>query len=143
MLMEFDRKKSLQQLEGHVLLRPKFDSHLATECHRLHEVPLCDFSIENLRIMIGQNISLEYLVPIALERLHENPFAAGDFFECDLLASVLRAEPTFWSSNPGLRERLVEITERAISLFPTMPDIATEVVTGAVMGEYENFQRQK
>ena len=63
--MEFDRSKSLEELEGHDWDEPTYDSGLVTECHRLHRVPLCDFTVENLRITIGQIIGLEYLVPLA------------------------------------------------------------------------------
>ena len=63
-----DRNESLQQLEGEDWGEPNFDSHLVAECHRLRRIPLRDFSVEDLRIMIGQDIGLEHLAPLALER---------------------------------------------------------------------------
>jgi len=141
--MQSDRSKSLQQLDGEDWGEPTFDSHLVSECHRLHRVPLRDFTIEDLRITIGQDIGLEHLVPLALERLHDDPFAEGAYYPCDLLVSVLRAEARFWQSHPELRERLVAITERAISLFPTVPDIASKTVTREVKRAYEEFQRRQ
>jgi hypothetical protein len=59
--MQFDRAKSLQELEGHDWGDPSYDSHLVTECHRLHRIPLCDFTVEDLRITIGQNITATVL----------------------------------------------------------------------------------
>jgi hypothetical protein len=85
----------------------------------LRRVPLCDFTTEDLRITIGQNIGLEYLVPLALERLDGNPFTPGAYYPCDLLVSVLRSDMKFWQRRGKLRERLVTIAERAIGLFPT------------------------
>src|SRR5882757_1092873 len=67
-----------------------------TECHRLRCIPLHEFTAENLRIMIGQQIGLPYLIPLALEMLRGNPFTAGDLYEGDLLAAVLRADSRFW-----------------------------------------------
>jgi hypothetical protein len=67
--MELDRSKSLQQFDGEDWGEPTFDSHLVSECHRLHRVPLRDFTVEDLRITIGQQIGLDYLIPLALERL--------------------------------------------------------------------------
>lgn len=141
MPVKSDRNKSLQQLEGEDWGEPTFDSRLVKECHRLHRVPLRDFTVEDLRITIGQQIGLEYLVPLALERLHHDPFAEGAYYPCDLLVSVLSAEARFWRSHPELREQLVAITERAISLFPTVPDIASKTVTRAVKRAYEEFQK--
>jgi CDI immunity proteins len=138
-----DRNKSLQQLDGQDWGEPTFDSHLVTECHRLRRVPLRDFTVEDLRITIGQQIGLEYLVPLALDRLHDDPFVEGAYYPCDLLVNVLGAEARFWQSHPELRAQLVAITERAISLFPTVPDIASKTVTRAVRRAYEEFQKRQ
>ena len=94
-LMNFERSKSLQELDGQDWGEPTFDSHLVTECHRLRRVPLRDFTVEDLRITIGQQIGLDYLIPLALERLEDDPFAEGAYYPCDLLVSVLRAEVRF------------------------------------------------
>lgn len=93
--MNFERSKSLQELDGQDWGEPTFDSHLVTECHRLRRVPLRDFTVEDLRITIGQQIGLDYLIPLALERLEDDPFAEGAYYPCDLLVSVLRAEVRF------------------------------------------------
>jgi hypothetical protein len=136
-----DRSKSLQQLDGQDWGEPRFDSHLVTECHRLHRVPLCEFTAEDLRIMIGQNIGLVYLVPLALEQLHANPFAEGAYYPCDLLVNVLGSDTQFWGAHPELGKELISITERAISLFPTVPDIASGTVAEAVTAGFNHFKR--
>lgn len=69
--------------------------------------------------MIGQNFSLEYLVPLAIEHLQRDPFAAGDFYEGDLLASVLRVKSSFWQQRPDLRQAV----EGIIALIPAFPKI--------------------
>ncbi|EBA16050.1 hypothetical protein RSK20926_05542 [Roseobacter sp. SK209-2-6] len=84
------RSKTLEQLEGCNWPDPEFASHLVLTCHRLKKKPLNDFTVEDLRIMISQKFSLEFLLPIALERLKENPLCSGDFFEGDLLQAVLK-----------------------------------------------------
>jgi hypothetical protein len=76
----FDLNKSLQELDGQHWPAPTFDSHLVQECHRLHQVPLRDFTIENLCTVIGQDIGLEYLVPLAIEKLRDHPLAEGDCY---------------------------------------------------------------
>lgn len=103
---ESDLHLTLDELEGEVWGESPYDSHLVTECHRLRRVPLIQFTIENLRIMIGQKISLRYLVPLALDRLEENPFAEGDFYAGDLLLSVLRVNSEFWKEHSDLFWRL-------------------------------------
>jgi hypothetical protein len=108
-MLEFDRNKSLQQLEDQDWGEPTYDSRLAAECHRLRRLPLRRFSVEDLRIMIGQSIGLPYLVPVALEQLHRKPLAEGDYYAGDLLAAVLRADPLFWNKHEDLRQEVQQI----------------------------------
>jgi len=71
-------------------------------CHELRTKPLRDFTVEDLRIMIGQQIALKHLVPLALERLQADPLVGGDYYPGDLLASVLRADAALWERSPDL-----------------------------------------
>lgn len=120
-MRQFDRNKSLQQLDGKDWGEPSYDSHLVTECHRLRRVPLCEFTVEDLRIMIGQQFSLEYLIPLALEQLRAEPLAEGAFYPGDLLEAVLRAGGQFWQQYPELRDEAVAVAAvaaRAAYSFP-------------------------
>jgi CDI immunity proteins len=120
--MKFDRTKSLQQLDGRDWGEPTYYSSLVVECHRLSRIRLNDFTIENLRIMIGQQINLEYLVPLALEHLRINPLAEGKYYPGDLLDVVVKANDEFWLSYPELRDEVTAIAEKATSLFIYDPD---------------------
>lgn len=99
-------------------------TRLVARCTELMKIPLNDYSIEDLRLMIGQKWGLSYLIPLAIEKLTNDLFAEGDLYEGDLLANVLKVERAFWEQNPGLWEKLNEliaesrdiITEMSISL---------------------------
>ena len=62
-------------------------------------------------MLIGQDIGLQYLVPIALDFLAENPWIAGDDYDGDLLFNVLRIDPGYWSSNEKQLSRLAQIMD--------------------------------
>jgi hypothetical protein len=122
-LSEEEKSHSLQELEGRDWGEAAFPSYLVRTCHALHRKPLKDFTIEDLRIMIGQTIGLEYLVPLALEHLQQDPLAAGDFYPGDLLGSILgRVQPGFWQKRPDLRRAVEDI----IALIPAFPAILRE-----------------
>jgi hypothetical protein len=106
--------KNLSELERDVWDSPEFDSHVVTECHRLRFVALKDFTIEDLRLMIGQNIGLDYLVPLALEHLETNPLIGGDLYPGDLLKNVIGIPKTFWTEHFDLRVRMVPIAQTAL-----------------------------
>ncbi|MEE2937847.1 MAG: contact-dependent growth inhibition system immunity protein [Planctomycetota bacterium] len=50
--------------------------------------PIEDFTSEDLRIMIGRNIGLQFLMPTVVTALEDNPLAEGDFYLGDLLKNV-------------------------------------------------------
>ncbi len=102
-------KRTLDVLDPPAWGEPEFQSHLVTTCHRLRTKPIGEFSTEDLRIMIGQQIGLEHLVPLALAKVEGNPLCEGDFFPGDLLLALLRAETTFWAEYPSHKVTLERI----------------------------------
>ena len=74
-------------------------TRLVATVHELRKKPLKDFTVEDLRIIIGQSFSLEFLMPLAIEELKQNILAAGDYYEGDLLQNVLSADVNFWKNN--------------------------------------------
>jgi hypothetical protein len=112
MMPEIDRRKSLQELENESWGEPAYDSYLVTTVHRLRRKPLREYTVEDLRIMIGQQIGLTYLIPLALERLAENPLASGDFYNGDLLQMVRSVDSGYWQQHKeqwrAVEEILVE-----------------------------------
>jgi hypothetical protein len=75
---------------------------LIKRCLELIKLPLNEYTIEDLRLMIGQDFGLSYLIPLAIEKLNDDLFAEGDLYEGDLLANVLKIDRTFWKQNPDL-----------------------------------------
>jgi hypothetical protein len=114
--------KTLEDLDGEIWGEPNYNSSLVTTCYRLRRVPLRDFTVEDLRLMIGQEIGLEYLIPIALARLEKMPFAEGDFYPGDLLSNVMDVNRGFWKQHPKLRQKLKSIVERAINQLNALDD---------------------
>ena len=98
----FDRTKTLQELENDDWGESTFNSYLVTTVHALRRKPLNEFTVEDLRLMISQEVGLAHLVPLAIEQLAENPLAAGDFYRGDLLLSVLGVQLEFWREHQDL-----------------------------------------
>ncbi len=84
---------------------------LIKRCHQLRTKPLRDFTVEDLRIMIGQQVALNRLVPLALDRLRPDPLVEGDYYPGDLLDSVLRVDTTFWGWSPDLTVEMRKLAE--------------------------------
>jgi hypothetical protein len=106
---EIDRRKNIQELENVNWGEPTHDSYLVTTVHALRRKPLNEYTVEDLRIMIGQQIGLTYLISLAVEKLAENPLASGDYYKGDLLKTVLSVDTGFWKQHEELWWAVQEI----------------------------------
>ena len=106
------KQKTLENLEKSNWGEPTYDSYLVKTCHKLRRKPLEEFETEDLRIMIGQNIGLDYLIPLALETLKENILAECHMYEGDLLNSVLTSEKEFWQKNLDYYNEVLTLIEQ-------------------------------
>lgn len=107
--MQENLEDTLEQIENDYWGDPTYSSYLVNTCHQLRKKTLKDFTVEDLRIMIGQNISLDILIPMAIERLKQNILAEGHFYPGDLLQNVLTADPGYWQKNPILHRKLSKL----------------------------------
>jgi hypothetical protein len=98
---------------------------LVKRCHELRTKPLRDFTVEDLRIMIGQQVALGRMVALSLDRLQPDSLVEDDF-PGDLLASVLRADGVFWERSPDLDLeacRLAERLDQRLELEPALREL--------------------
>jgi hypothetical protein len=84
------------------------DTFLVRRCVTLRRKPLSEFTTEDLRIMIGQQIALPVLLPLAVTVLVADPLAEGDFYPGDLLSAVVRLPQAAWHGTLTDRDRLTE-----------------------------------
>ena len=110
LMTNYDLNKSIEELEGEVWPPPNYSSFLVLRCHDLRKKPVQDFSVEDLRLMIGQNVGLKFLIPVAINVLEKNPFFSGDHYFGDLLCAVLSVEKKFWMENEPQYYRFLEVT---------------------------------
>jgi hypothetical protein len=110
---------------------PEGSTGLVRRCHALRRKPIDGFTVEDLRQMIQQQIGLRYLVPIALQRLREDPLAEGDFYPGDLLEAILRIDGDFWQQKPDLNVELrnvitVLMHDRTMDVVPAVQELIAE-----------------
>ena len=102
---------SLTDLEKNDWGEPSFGSYAVPQCHALRKKRLMDLSHEEIRLAIGQQIGLPYLVPLALDVLKEDPLVDVTFYDGDMFQVVLGVEADFWSQNPDLWEQALDVSE--------------------------------
>jgi len=91
------RQKSIENLEkknwGEV---PSDESSIVVRAMKLRKIPLEEFSIDDIRFMIGQEIGLQYVLILAIELLKENILTEGNYYEGDLLNSIFQIKKENW-----------------------------------------------
>jgi hypothetical protein len=100
---------SVEQLENDVWNQDDCETPMTEKCFRYRRIPLKDLTIEQLRLLIAQNIGLPFLLPEALQVLHENILAEGDYYEGDLLSAVLNVEETFWQNHLQILKLVLQL----------------------------------
>jgi hypothetical protein len=106
--------KTLDELEHFEWSEPPYNSYLVTTIHRLRKKPVDEFTVENLRMMIGQKIGLQHLLPVAIDLLEREPLAQGDYYAGDLLAAVTECDD-WLLARPDWRRRVVTASKRAVA----------------------------
>jgi hypothetical protein len=124
--------QTLDQLEGVDWGDPTYSSYVVTNAHRLRKKPLREFTPEDLRFMLGQQISLPILMPMALDVLEMDPWAGGDLSPGTLLFHALGVDRQFWQEHPELWSRLHVIL---IGLYAFREFIERELIPAAVQFE--------
>jgi len=74
----------------------------------------------DLRLLLGQQIGLEYLVPKALELVADQPMREADLYPGDLLSVLLRIDKAFWSDHPTELHWLLSIARSVAQQYGTI-----------------------
>jgi hypothetical protein len=113
--------RSLEELERDRWPAPSADAtRLIATAHALRRRPIGELTVEDMRLLIGQDVGLSYLLPLALKVLRDNPMAEGDMYEGDLLSAVLTRNPAVWTEASGLGGELRAIVSELTDLPPDL-----------------------
>ena len=113
--------QSLDDIEGMTWgPAPEDATTLVAKVHELRRKPVGELTPEDLRLLIGQQVGVDVLLPRALDVLRRDPLTEGDFYPGDLLASVLRLPLSYWQEHSGLAEQMKAILDSIEELPPEL-----------------------
>ncbi len=105
--------RSVEEIEGRAWGPPSQDAtYVMRRVHQLRQIPISEFGVEDMRIMLSQKVGTAVILPRALDLLEKDPLAAGDFYPGDLLTAVLRLGPEHWADT-ALRARARRLAQQA------------------------------
>jgi len=125
-------EKTLEELENDNWDNiPPNASSLIKKIYLLRRKKIKNFSVEDLRVCIGQEMGLFYLIPEAIKKLEQNILTEGDYYPGDLLINVLRINNFFWINNINLYKKLFPLLQsniNKINKFNTSKDIKKDIL---------------
>lgn len=99
--------KSLEELEGDDWDGDEeYAAFLGAEGRRLYRLPLGRLSAADLALLIGRNVGLRHLIPLAIDCLEPDPFMTDDPGGEALLRAVVGSGPRFWRDDPESASRV-------------------------------------
>ena len=111
---------------------PSDASYLVRTVHQLRRKPVGRLGVEDLRILLGQDVGTEAVLPYALTVLEREPLAEGDYYPGDLLAAVLSLPVGFWQAHSAYRDRLERIVATVESMDPETHEDLSDIVRSKV-----------
>ena len=128
---------TIEQLENDYWVEPPEGStKLVMKIHSLRRKPLDDLEIEDLRLLFGQNVGVEILIPKAIEILENNLMAEGDYYEGDLLKNVLSSDKKYWKLDQ--RDKLLKLVDANTHLISEA--YITDEIKDEIFQSYEKFK---
>jgi hypothetical protein len=114
---DVDESLTLEQIEDRHWGNPPADAtRLIKTVYELRHKPVGSMGVEDLRVLLLQQESVDVLVPVALTHLEQDPLAEGDFYPGDLLTAVLKVPQAYWQQHPDQRRRASAVIEAVEAL---------------------------
>jgi hypothetical protein len=115
--------RSLEELEHKAWHTPPMNSSPAVmRCVALRSTKLRDYSAADIRFMIGQNIGLKYLIPLAIQKISANILLNTGYYEGDLLKTMLTSDPGFWDKNANMLHKMSMLLLAKKNKIESQPD---------------------
>ncbi|WSQ11535.1 contact-dependent growth inhibition system immunity protein [Streptomyces sp. NBC_01231] len=105
---------SIEDLEGDRWPDPPADStNLVRSVYELRRRPIGNLSVEDMRRLIGQDVGLNWLLPVALDFLRDTApdEAVTGWYDDDLLSAVLTRKDSLWRTVGDLARHLNETVD--------------------------------
>jgi hypothetical protein len=116
-----DEQRTLEELEGVDWGSPESaPTYMVARCLELRRLPLRMLRPGDLRLLVGQQIGLKYLVPKALDLVADQPMQEADLYPGDLLSVLLRVDKAFWAHHPTELHWLLSIAESVSKQYGTI-----------------------
>ena len=109
-----DESRSLLQLAPEILDDAFVEEDAERTVLRLANTPLRRLRPEDLLVLVTQGVGIEYVAPLAISRLADDPILHAVSHSGDLLSALLVAGESYWRENKETWEAVMELLGEAL-----------------------------
>lgn len=109
-----DKNKSINEIKKIADNQPEYGSSLEKNILQAEKKPLKDLSNEDLRMFLGQNLHLELVLPIVMDRLKQDILIRSEDMDIILLSKLLQIKSSFWSENTDSKNDLIALVKEKL-----------------------------
>ena len=120
--------KSIEELENVYWPDSSFNSYVVQTSQNARKKPISQLSYEEIRLLIGQKVGLQYLIPIALSIISKDPLIKVYFYEGDLLFQLLRLSEDDWKNNKEDLKYFKIIVNENLPLIKSCDEISHDLI---------------
>jgi hypothetical protein len=102
---------TFRQLDGNVETRPP-EWPLEIWYEKVRDIPLSEMEVEDLARACRQELYLEEIIPLCLEKLEEDPLA-GELYDGEMVVALKGVGKEYWQQHPDKRKRFLELAALA------------------------------
>lgn len=137
-------KKSIAELERRHWPKLGPDaSHFHRRCYDAVTKPISELSVADLRLLISQDIGLEFVLPIALAIVEKEPLLESEHFRGDLLTAILAASKNFYQEHPEICARVEKLLAIVPAALDTLDHIDFDTTSEAIGEATSDFRRHR
>lgn len=132
--MNIPARATLNDLEAIADEDTEPTSVLGATLRHHRRTPVEHLGAEALRFLLEEGESVPVILRVALDRLEQDHFVAGDFHRGDLLVAALKQSATVWNGHPELRARAFALVADAERDLMSIDVADREIVQRAIRG---------
>ena len=113
------RDNTLEDLEKEVWGEPNHESYLVRRSHEIRKLPLKHMTNDDISMMLRQQSSLDYIVPLAIDKLQTDILAYGESgCEGAIMDAIIRVSVDFWKDNKDYWTAIKKLLDDNITVWP-------------------------
>ena len=131
---------TLEELENHIWPPlPEYPTKMVGQVYITRKKRIGDMDTNDFRLLIGQGVGLEFLIPKAIECLKRKILEDALYYPGDLLMVVLEAKREYWETHPSERRDVIDLVLKSRTSISQTEEIDEPELVHSILTAIDGF----